>query len=201
LDLNKFKNFIIGALLSIAAVFGINQTVKPSLESLPSVSSQSTTQNATSLLGYPKIVYGKIVSDTSEVDMLKQAVLNANAVLASDCFKNFVLQAQFTETNHMNNKEIYAFMSSKIIKVNLEMFTGNFKQNYIWRTVGYDIGDGTVYMNRHFVDSSSIAASNIIHESMHAIGFHHDQIKETSVPYMSNDAYDLCSKELKIDAQ
>ena len=78
------------------------------------------------------------------------------------------------------------------------MFDGSYMQNYVYRTVGYDIGDGTVYMNRHFVDSSSIAASNILHEIAHELGFHHDQVKATSIPYGLNNAWDLCSKELNI---
>ena len=145
----------------------------------------------------PRLILGEITGATDkEKVMVAQAVSNDSHILASDCFKNKVLSAKFTETNGLTNEQIYATFAENVIVVNVEMFTGNFRQNYIYKTVGVDIGDGVVYANRFFANTVEVLQSLIPHEVAHGKHFHHYDVKRTSVPYQFNDFVEECSKEL-----
>jgi len=70
-------------------------------------------------------------------------------------------------------------------------------ENHCYKTIGYETDHlpGVDYMNRHFVTSPTIAASNMIHEGEgHTQGFRHDHKKSTSVPYQLNTIFERCAK-------
>jgi hypothetical protein len=125
---------------------------------------------------------------TAEYELTKKAVqvLNKGCKLAK--FKALVLQAKFTETNGLTNQQIYNKLMEHVNLVKVSFFNGSFRQNYIWKTVGLDVGDGVVYVNRHFVTNEKALASLILHETCHKLGFSHliKGGKYTSIPYTCN---------------
>ena len=182
----------------LSATLGIIQGVRPpQLEELPQIGSAP--------LSSPSPVYnnGDSFSNIMLIDFNgrpeeKEYALKgigyANAIMRSECFRNSLLKANITETNGMSNEQILKFISERPVKANVEFFTGNWKQNYIWKTVGYETVpfDGWTYVNRHFVKNARDAGSNIIHEVMHTLGFDHLGVKKTSLPYTMNDIYEAC---------
>lgn len=150
----------------------------------------------------PKMILGKITGATDdEVKMIRQAIDNANKIMASDCFMNRILEAKFTETNKLSNSQIWNLLSEKPIKIGAEMYDGSWKENYVWKTMGYDIGDGVVYMNRFFVEDALTISSLSTHEAEgHGQGFRHDNedAMETTVPYKLNDFIESCAKKVGI---
>ena len=134
---------------------------------------------------------------SSENQMIADGIILANKVITSDCFRLFILNAHFTETNDLTPVQIYELMKTTPVTVDIEMYKGNFKANYIDKTIGFenDPFDGVVHMNRHFVKTATMVADNLIHEAEgHSLGFHHYEEKSTSVPYGLNLAFEACNK-------
>lgn len=136
---------------------------------------------------YPVVQLDKIRNATdNEKLMIIEAVRLLNHVLSNGYIYPEVMKQKFTETNGMSNQQIYDLLCKNILIANVEMFTGNWKQNFIWKTVGLDIGDGFVYANRYFVQDPETLASLIMHEMLHGLGFSHHGTKYTSVNYTFN---------------
>jgi hypothetical protein len=148
----------------------------------------------------PKITLGTVDSNPEEKPMIVEAVEYVNDVIASDCFKKEVLNAKFTETNGLTNDQIFATFQGAIPPIAVTMFDGTWKQNYVYKTIGYeDEGfPNTVFQNRYFVDNAKDSGSNILHEVAHVLGFHHYDVFATSVPYQMNDFYYSCFDVLGI---
>lgn len=137
---------------------------------------------------------GMIGQTPEEARMITEAIKSANAVMRTECFRNSILDGKFTETNGLTNSQIYNLIASKKVNTKVKMFTGSFTQNHVYKTMGYDIGDGITYANRYFVKDADMLASLIMHEAEgHGQGFHHYNAKNTSVPYSLNSIYDKCS--------
>lgn len=150
-------------------------------------------------LGYPQVVIGSITSQsTEEYKMAEAAIELLNRVLKTEVFKNRLISTPMTETNNLNNEAIYALLSKRFYKINVEFFTGTFRQNYIYHTVGYDVGNGVTYCNRFFVKDPETLSSLLMHELMHKLGFKHNKIKSTSVPYQMNKIIEYCFNFLGI---
>lgn len=147
----------------------------------------------------PQVTVGTITGATpAEMQMIAEGVKLANDKLASECFKQWVNAAHYTETNGMTQAEIWALMSTHLVSADVEMYTGSYKANHVWRTIGYenDPYDGVVHMNRYFVNSAYMVADNLVHEiEGHSQGFHHYGTKATSDPYGMNYAYEGCSNQ------
>lgn len=143
----------------------------------------------------PEIILDGMIGQTKDEEkMIIDAVKSANDVMSTECFRNYILDGSFTETNNLSTSQIYNIFASKKVKTKVKMFTGSFIQNYVYKTMGYDIGDGTTYANRFFVKDADTLASLIMHEAEgHGQGFHHYKKKSTSIPYSLNAAYDKCS--------
>lgn len=140
------------------------------------------------------LLTGTINAKPEEVKLINEAIKLSNTVMATECFRNAILDGKFTETNGLTNTQIYDLIASKKMSVKVQMFTGNFYQNYIAKTMGIDKGNGIVYINRFFVKDADEMASLILHEAEgHGQGFHHYDVKSTSVPYSLNSIYDKCS--------
>ena len=148
---------------------------------------------------FPSVVRGTVSCRPGEREMVYAAYDDLNKVLSSDLFRTRLLAAQFTETQGMGNGEIYDLAVNRSpIEVDFAMFTGGFRQNHLWHTMGYeDPAHPTVcYANRHFIQRKEVCASLILHETMHIIGFRHDDVKATSVPYVMNRIYEAVAAEL-----
>jgi hypothetical protein len=165
----------------------------PDTSRLPPVNHEPVVINGSS---YPSFRLQSVDGTTAEYDLTKKAVevLNKGCKLAK--FKALVLEAKFTETNGLTNDEIYNKLSEHVNLVKVSFFNGSFRQNYIWKTVGLDVGDGVVYVNRHFVTNEKALASLILHETCHKLGFSHFHYKPTSVPYVMNDIIEECMNGL-----
>lgn len=150
--------------------------------------------------GKPQMIMSDVTGATSdEMTMLKTAEDEDNQVLSSDCFKNNVLNFPFTERNvddttaELTNQQIYDHISTKPVKYGVNVYDGTWWQRHVSKTMGYDIGDGVVYMDRYFADTPEIMGSLNLHEAEgHGQGFHHYYVFDTSIPYKFNDFFDLC---------
>jgi hypothetical protein len=148
---------------------------------------------------FPSIVPGTVNCLPAERPMVDVAYEDLNKVLSSESFKRKVLAALFTEARGMSNQQVYdLIVSESPIAVDLSMFTGTWKQNHLWHTQGYeDPGHPNVcFANRHFIQSKEACASLLLHETMHIVGFRHDHVKSTSVPYTMNRIYNGVATEL-----
>lgn len=144
---------------------------------------------------YPEVAVANITGATDdELVMIADGVALANETMRTDCFKNEVLTASWTETNGLTQQQIWDLLCSGVVTVDVDMYTGSWIENHVYHTVGYEDEPGLVHMNRYFVDSAFMVADNIIHEAEgHSQGFHHYDVKETSVPYGLNYAFEACS--------
>lgn len=150
--------------------------------------------------GVPMILIGTIKGAFNpEVQNIMAGVDMLNKVMASELFKKKVIETKFSETGGLSSREVYQKLCSKAVKIDVIVFTGNYMQNKIYKTVGFEVEEGTVNINRYFVSTPFEFASNIIHEAQgHSQGFRHDGEKSTSVPYQLNDIFEACAKEMKL---
>jgi hypothetical protein len=148
-----------------------------------------------SVTGVPFIEVDTVTGATAdEVIMLAEGVALANQTMATPCFKDAVLSANWTETNGLSQAEIWDQLCSGTVHVRVEMYLGTWYQNHVSKTIGYEDEPGFVHTNRYFVDTAFEVASNIIHEAEgHTQGFSHYGVKATSVPYGLNDAFEACA--------
>jgi hypothetical protein len=149
----------------------------------------------------PSIAQGTVICLAGERDMIDAAYRDLNTVVSSRLFRDKVLETAFTETRDLTNQEIYALLIRKSpIAVSFTMFTGGFRQNHIWHTVGFEDVDhpDVCFANRYFVAGKEVCASLILHETMHLLGFRHDGNKVRSVPYTMNRIYDAVATALHL---
>lgn len=148
----------------------------------------------------PQIIVGQITGATpQEIQMISEGVKLANQKIASDCFKQWVLAAKYTENNGLTQQQIWDLISTHLVSVDVEMYDGSWKANHVWKTIGYenDPYDGVVHMNRYFVNTAYMVADNLVHEGEgHSQGFHHYGDKSTSEPYGMNYSFEGCSEQM-----
>jgi hypothetical protein len=131
----------------------------------------------------------------NEAAMLRDGFALANAVILSECFREEVLKAPMVRTNGRTPAQVHEHLTRGAQTLDVVMFTGNWWQNRVAGTVGYENeGDSTtVHMNRYSVKSPSEAASNLLHEAAHGRGYRHKNARDSnSVPYTMNDVYEAC---------
>jgi hypothetical protein len=148
----------------------------------------------------PLILLGTIRAFNPEKEMILKGCKMLNIVLASDLFKQKFLAASMTETKGMSNAKIYMLFCQSSILVDVNVFTGNVKQNYLSKTMGYETVPGVVNINRFFISQAVDYGNVLIHEIGHSIGFSHflRGMKQSSVSYTLNKIYLECVKELKL---
>lgn len=133
-----------------------------------------------------------------ENEMLVKANDYVNQVEGSYCYKNLVAQASFTETNleastsPMTNQQIYDYKIMNPVFYGVNIYSGSWWSRHVSKTMGYDIGDGVVYLDRYYVNTPELMGSLILHETDHGLGWHHYQVKSTSIPYTDNGLFDKC---------
>jgi hypothetical protein len=160
----------------------------------PTVPAPSTTPEL-----YPKVVLGNVQAFNSEKQNIIQAVELLNKVLASETFHQKVLNREFTETEGLTNAQIYDKFREKAVVIDINVFTGSYVQNHVYRTVGYETVPGVVNINRYFVSTPYQFADNIIHEAIgHSTGFSHLGLKSSSIPYQLNGIFEECVKEMSL---
>ena len=148
--------------------------------------------------GSPMLAVGQFVGTAAERKMIDDAVQLANRVMASACFKQHVMTANFTEPLGLDNAGVWNKLVSDTIVLEVIMYRGGFFANHWSKTIGYEADQlpGISYMNRHFVKTPFVAADNLIHEGEgHSHGFRHDGVKLTSVPYSLNEIFEECAAQ------
>ena len=137
----------------------------------------------------PGFYIGKVEGATAgELIMVGEAVELLQRHVMTPRFRAAVLSKIFTSFNGLSNAQIADKFQTSALSVNVKFFTGSFKQNRIYKTVGLDSStDDFVWANRYFVKDKKTLASLILHELAHSLGFSHSSAKEyTSVPYQMN---------------
>lgn len=121
---------------------------------------------------------------TKAMDILDKAINGKK-------FQNRFMLTHFTETNHLSNRQILekltnGFNNSGAIHVTMVEFNEPFSN-----VIGYvDLSlPGVIFQNRKWMWNEYIMAANILHESLHLLGFLHENEKEmeTSVPYAAQN--------------
>lgn len=131
-----------------------------------------------------KIASAKGFSPT-ELTQLQNGVDLANAVMASDIFRQTVMAFEFDSTDD-TSFEIYAKLTHVDYCVDFSI------QSYPWwnfgkrKEVAHENPDGSVVLNRRFFDTQSVPsiADTVGHETSHKAGYGHSSAQDyASVPY------------------
>lgn len=200
----KLKNKFVATIMALGSMLGIQYARPPVLDhspppieiKLPAQASPSPTQDS-SVDKYPEVTLGKINATQYQIDsFINPGNAQANYVLKTKCLKNKILDGTFTETNGLSNSQIWDVLSSNKITTGVVFFYGTWTQNYVYKTMGYDVGDGNIYANSFYIDTPALFGSMELHESEgHQQGFHHYNVFATSLPYQLNDFFDECVTE------
>lgn len=161
----------------------------PTVEPLPTATPSAKT---------PSIKYEPITAYDSEKSFIKAGEAQANAVLASPCFKDEVMKAKFIENQGLTNAQIFKkFLDASPFKVGIKMFTGGWYER-INHTVAYE--GNPIRMNRNYVSSAVYVGGTSLHEAFgHGLDFRHDtdhSYSSRTIPYTLNRIFDYCSKVL-----
>lgn len=196
--MTKLKRWFATAAFTIAGLFGYQVARPPVLEDRtpPIVVVQpSPTPFDMNRAG---LVLGKVTNQNGarvtpeQLAIARKSIEKDNQVIVSDCFSDNVFNGHFEETNGLTNGQIFNLIASREIVINIEFFYGSFAQNYIYKTQGYDVGDGTVYANTFYIKDEKDLGSLNLHETGHRLGFHHYSNKNNSIPYQFNNFFDEC---------
>lgn len=130
--------------------------------------------------------------ERSEMPFLDRSVQNADKTLWSDCFRKPPTW-KLTSNKGKSWEQIVDDLRAKKWLINIDWFYGSFMQNRIWKTQGYDNGDGYVHANRFFIYEEAEMGSLILHETLHRAGYSHSSAGEyTSAPYTANARHREC---------
>jgi hypothetical protein len=130
----------------------------------------------------------------AEIKRIESATARANRVLASPCFKQWVLAAKYSENKGMTQAQIYALLSKAPMELTVEIFDGSWKENHVWHTVAYEGTGAQIRLNRYYLgDDTSISATEIHERGGHGNGFQHEGVKSQSVPYGLQWAMEGCA--------
>lgn len=117
-------------------------------------------------------------------------------VVASPLFASKLLAASLTETNGLTNAEVLQKITAASLEVTLWMYS-----KWWSKVVGYTyFKTNTIYVNRKFFRGPVAEGSNLLHEMSHILGFAHEFVWETSVPYTLNRIFEECCVELNFQS-
>lgn len=193
--MSKIKSWFVGLALLIGSMFGYQVQRAPVLEHVPPTSQTSPSPTpAVTTSDLYDVELGTVKNaDLKQQEQIKIAIGYMKQVLASDCFEDRILTGKFTETNGLTNEQILNIVHSRVFTINFEFFYGTRMQNYVYKTMGYDIGDGVVYMNSFYVEDAKTIMSLAMHEALgHGLGFTDEGYKYTSFPYKLNEISEAC---------
>lgn len=144
---------------------------------------------------------------SSQKKTLDRAVWGVNQIFAHPRFKEEILSRQFTETNGLKNEGIYECiqkgdqlnLADELGVVDLKVVMYN---SWFSKVVGYTYLESlTIWVNEKFFAGPKSVGSNLAHESMHQLGFKHDNYWGSSVPYQMNEIIEKLWKELGVREQ
>lgn len=143
-----------------------------------------------------KNIQFKCVTCTQEEEVkMRQAESIANAVVQSECFKEFMLNWGLLWTNGKTPEDVVSELQNTRLEVPVHFYRGRCS------VVGYrNVGKPDIYMNRcvHDTYTPEMTASNATHEWSHVVGYDHPYRKKSwrgrTVPYAINKAFEACWK-------
>jgi hypothetical protein len=193
--MQTLKRWLTTVGLILGALLGY-QVQRPPILETPAPTSQTSPTPAPTVSpsnDVANVVIGQMKNaDVSQQEQIVIAAGYVRQVLTSDCLELGILKTIFTETNGLTNGQIYHKFIDTKHTLNYSFFYGSRWQNYMSKTVGYDIGDGVVYMNSFYVKDAKTIMSLTFHELAHGLDFRHDGTKATSVPYKMNEISEAC---------
>lgn len=191
--MNRLKRWFASIGIFFGTLFGYQYARPPVLETPTTIPAPSPSPSHDEPTHYPEMVLDEVRNATPEqAELARKAVILGEAILKNDCFEMQILKAKFTETNDLTNGQIYHLYIGTKLHVKVEFFYGTFMQNYVYKTMGYDVGDGVVYANSFYIDTPELLVSLIFHEKAHDLGFHHYGVMDTSAPYTMNRISEAC---------
>jgi hypothetical protein len=195
----KNKTLLLCAVFTASIAFGFSRGRAP--EPVPSPTPSLVAPSPTPAPSLTQLITVRNIegATASEITMIRAGEQFANEMVKKACFKQWVLSANYTETDGLSQAEVYNKIISTPMQVDVEMYTGTWKQNHVYKTVGWEADpfDGIVHMNRYFVKTARDVGDNLIHEDRgHSIGFHHYGNHATSEPYGMNYAYEGCANQM-----
>lgn len=134
-----------------------------------------------------------------EEGLVERAFAMANAVVQSPCFEKEVLSREKAlKTRGIVARDVLDKMRTQS-SVKVTLYDGSSKHG----TIGWHSPDepGHVHANRHFIGTSEVLASNLLHEFSHVLGYDHRSPKDLrSVPYSMNTIFDTCLRQIGLEA-
>ena len=127
-----------------------------------------------------------------DAERIRFALEGINRILVSPMFEAEWLQAKLTETEGLNNRQVYdrivgADALSPLDKVGVLDVEVILYRKAWSKVVGYTFFNAvTIWVNRKFFGGPENIASNLLHESTHQLGFGHAGHWATTVPYTAN---------------
>lgn len=191
--MNRIKNWFARIGILLGSIFGVQYVRPPVMDTTIPVSTPAPSPVPAAIEG-PTYQLGTIKGATEEEKKLIIEAVNLDNIVVSDtCTEQSILKAEFTETNDLTNGQILKSITRDKYVLNFEFFDGTYMQNYVYKTMGYDVGDGVVYMNRFYVHDAKTIMSLSLHEGAHGKGFHHyNKWVWSSVPYKMNSISESC---------
>lgn len=123
--------------------------------------------------------------------MLDKAFVLLNTTVNSDDFQQNFLNAHFTETQGKTNREILRDLLLGLDNaghIDLIMVEYDNPKSEI---IGYMYENvpQIVYQNHKYMLNEYVMASNVLHETMHHLGYEHEKAWRTSVPYKAQEVF------------
>lgn len=135
----------------------------------------------------------------TERAIIERASLKVNEVIASQCFKNFMLSRAMIETNNRTSSEVYSHIASLRGLVDVSMYFKRWSSAIAYRQPP----SLKINLNRNYFTASKNNcqwASTMAHEGLgHSLGgyshsFYDNANRDRSVPYSLNAAFEKCCK-------
>lgn len=199
----RLKNRFVAGFIAVTSALGVQYARPPVLEHSPppieiQLPSPTPSKETTGEIKFPEyksgIKLGKISAAQDQINsIINPGHIYADEVWRSDCLEDKIIGAKFTETNGLTNVQILDVVNHSAPTVGVVFFYGTYMQNYVWKTMGYENGDGNVYANSFYIDEPKEFGSLELHEIAHdPLGFRHDGVFATSIPYQFNNFFDEC---------
>lgn len=180
------------------------ETVPATPEAPEPSSSTPVHDDSSGVSDFGELLVGRIrAANDNERQMVVGGFILARDVIYSKEFKEEVLKFKFNKnlTRGLTNLQIYDLYTKTKMTVDIQMFTGSFSENRIWKTEAYERNsEGFISLNRHFLFTSKAVGSAILHELGHnPFNFTHPNLEQDSVSYGLNKIFNIVIEQLGLD--
>lgn len=138
--------------------------------------------------------YGTTPDDT---ELLEQAVALISEVTATKRFADLLMAAPLTETQGKANAQVLQDIDCARLQVSINLYDSWWSKVIGWTTLQGNI----IHVNRKYFHGVVSIASNLLHEGSHILGYTHNGVWATSVPYTLNRIFEQVCMELNFGPQ